>query len=673
MLKQFVERGWTCVPRVLELDAVQALRHAVSDITWRSRGAREDTEAVDFAEQQQCQQPRQLRKIKRPHLWHSAFNNMVEHPQLLAIVDELLNSSNNSNTNNNTQEKRCRGLRFHGDKVVIKPPQGAGQPVVCHQDWAFYPHTNDSMVTVSVVLQDMTLEGGGLLFVSGSHQGPAYSHHCPTSGAFLGGIADARFQPDQVPWQAVACPAGSLVVHHVRTVHASPINQSPHERPLLLLQYAAADAWPLLQHPRGAWGIDPPPGSSLDEQTLFQRGLVGAECSCRDGRQRHCACMRMPRLEQCPVSMPIPWPGRGSKGSLYRQLAQVRELDVEAAAIETVEYKSPSPPVAAQENFATLFCRRHACREGQLEWSRLLQFVRGGPYGSLRSMPDAGAKLESVCVGAVEEGGGSDEEVYDALSACFWEDVVPTLEPSTQPEDRTVLRAAEVAELARSGGGADPTPTSMLDIGCADGRITARIGTALGLEPGNVHGCDTRAAMVAYAEGADEDHLDKFVFTETAEPSTSVMGVAGGAALLPYEDSSFELVTCLMTLHHLRLQKEYLDEVYRVLRPGGMLVVRDHDCRSSATATVLDIVHGMHYLVWPRPGHPNRRTAAWFAEHYEAYYQSQAACVRAATAAGLTPSTASRAASSEVHERSDGSVEFVDPKRVFFGVFVKQG
>jgi hypothetical protein len=55
-------------------------------------------------------------------------------------------------------------VRWQGDKVVIKMPR-VGQPVACHQDWAFYPHTNDDLCTVSVVLEDMCLDRGGLCYV----------------------------------------------------------------------------------------------------------------------------------------------------------------------------------------------------------------------------------------------------------------------------------------------------------------------------------------------------------------------------------------------------------------------------------------------------------------------------------------------------------------------------
>ena len=40
-------------------------------------------------------------------------------------------------------------------------------------------------------------------------------------------------------------PAGSITVHHCRTVHGSTVNTSDRPRPLLLMTYVAADAYPL--------------------------------------------------------------------------------------------------------------------------------------------------------------------------------------------------------------------------------------------------------------------------------------------------------------------------------------------------------------------------------------------------------------------------------------------
>ena len=48
-------------------------------------------------------------------------------------------------------------LRFHNNKLNMKNPSH-GAAVEWHQDWAFYPHTNDDLLEVGIALDDMTEE-----------------------------------------------------------------------------------------------------------------------------------------------------------------------------------------------------------------------------------------------------------------------------------------------------------------------------------------------------------------------------------------------------------------------------------------------------------------------------------------------------------------------------------
>jgi len=74
--------------------------------------------------------------------------------------------------------------------------------------------------------------------------------------------------------------AGSITVHHVRAVHGSAPNTSARERRLFLLQYRAADAWPLLGFP----------GTLEEYEKLLVSGTGTIE----------------PRLEPVPVRLPLP-------------------------------------------------------------------------------------------------------------------------------------------------------------------------------------------------------------------------------------------------------------------------------------------------------------------------------------------------------------------------------
>src|SRR2546427_1983581 len=88
----------------------------------------------------------------------------------------------------------------------------------------------------------MTVENGCPVMIPRSHLGPVLDHH--QNGVFIGAVTDPRFRPAPVVHTEVR--AGGVTIHHVRTVHGSEPNRSDRQRRLLLFQYCALDAFPLL-------------------------------------------------------------------------------------------------------------------------------------------------------------------------------------------------------------------------------------------------------------------------------------------------------------------------------------------------------------------------------------------------------------------------------------------
>jgi len=76
----------------------------------------------------------------------------------------------------------------------------------------------------------------------GTHLGPVLDHN--QNGHFVGAVTDPGFRPDgAVP---IELKAGGVSIHHVRLLHGSAPNLSSQPRRLLLFQYCAIDAWPLM-------------------------------------------------------------------------------------------------------------------------------------------------------------------------------------------------------------------------------------------------------------------------------------------------------------------------------------------------------------------------------------------------------------------------------------------
>ncbi len=61
--------------------------------------------------------------------------------------------------------------------------------------------------------------------------------------------------------------------------------------------------------------------------------------------------------------------------------------------------------------------------------------------------------------------------------------------------------------------------------------------------------------------------------------------------------NSADLITVFMTLHHFDHFEEMMSELKRVLKPGGKLIIRDHDVSTALLANFFDFNHFMFNLI----------------------------------------------------------------------------
>jgi ectoine hydroxylase-related dioxygenase (phytanoyl-CoA dioxygenase family) len=281
---QYARDGAIVVPDVLTPAEIARLRAVTDGFVERARHVATHDDVYDLEDSHSPAQPR-VRRIKAPHLHDPAYAALVRHPGILAVLADLWGPD----------------IRFDTAKLNLKSA-GFGAAVEWHQDWAFYPHTNDDLAAVGVMMDDMEPENGPLLIVPGSHRGPIYDHHA--DGKFCGAMDPATSGVDFSRAVALTGRAGAITVHHVRAVHGSAPNTSNRDRRLLLFQYRAADAWPLLGFPAGIAAFD---------------ALLVA------GRPAE------PRLAPAPVRLPLP-PAE-HQGSIYEnQKGAGRRYFAESAA-----------------------------------------------------------------------------------------------------------------------------------------------------------------------------------------------------------------------------------------------------------------------------------------------------------------------------------------------------
>src|SRR5215471_1771003 len=230
-IERYRRDGVIVVEEMLDDVTRRRMKQVLADLIEQARGVSTHDDVYDLEPTHSAAEAR-VRRIKKPHLVHPVFAEFMRSPRLLTVLSALLGPS---------------GVRLHGSKLNLKS-SGYGSPVEWHQDWAFYPHTNDDLLAVGVLLDDATEENGPLLVLPGTHRGPTYDHH-GSDGHFCGAMDPSRDRLDYSAATPLIAPAGSCSFHHVRVVHGSAQNRSAHPRNLLLYEFAAADAFPLLGVP----------------------------------------------------------------------------------------------------------------------------------------------------------------------------------------------------------------------------------------------------------------------------------------------------------------------------------------------------------------------------------------------------------------------------------------
>jgi 2-polyprenyl-6-hydroxyphenyl methylase/3-demethylubiquinone-9 3-methyltransferase len=139
----------------------------------------------------------------------------------------------------------------------------------------------------------------------------------------------------------------------------------------------------------------------------------------------------------------------------------------------------------------------------------------------------------------------SDPTIYDSVSSAWWTGSVGWVRTLANLVPARLRYFDRIIPHWRD--------LDVLDVGCAGGFLTE----ALARRGARVSGIDPAGEVVAAAR----EHA--------AGEGLAVDYVVGGGEALPWQDASFDVVTCVDVLEHVRDLDEVLGEVARVLRPDG--------------------------------------------------------------------------------------------------------
>jgi ubiquinone/menaquinone biosynthesis C-methylase UbiE len=193
--------------------------------------------------------------------------------------------------------------------------------------------------------------------------------------------------------------------------------------------------------------------------------------------------------------------------------------------------------------------------------------------------------------------------------------------PPDKCRGRGQARIADIpafAALAAVRAAARDDPTfEYLDVGSAEGCITAAVAEYLGLPRSRAHACDIVAQPPSEA----------FEFARTDGRS------------LPFTDGEFAFVTMFMSAHHFADADRVFAEAFRVARSGAALLMREHGraagaAQGHAQSLYYDLVHAFYETVYRVEATPAEFAAHYAAGHF-AQYRTAEDWVRVGARAGF--------------------------------------
>ncbi len=217
---QFKSQGFCACDGFLTDTRVTQLLKEIDAICAGATLGRHDAARLEM-EPKQGPDGTKVRRIYEPCTNYKAFRDFAESETMVQSLVKMLGPD----------------VIYFSSKINVKPGE-IGSIVEWHQDMAYGPLTNRSVVAVLIYLDDADLTNGCLQVIPGKHRMLDHSH----DGYFQGRVTESLDISKAIPIEG---KRGTAVFFDGLAPHASSVNTSPRPRRTLILGYRAADAFPI--------------------------------------------------------------------------------------------------------------------------------------------------------------------------------------------------------------------------------------------------------------------------------------------------------------------------------------------------------------------------------------------------------------------------------------------
>lgn len=228
-LEEYKSNGF-CVARGFLTDwESRGLLDEIDSICTGATLAEHDATRLEM-EPNQAADGTKVRRIYDPCTHYGVFHDLAGGHKIVECMVQLLGPD----------------VFFFSSKINVKAAE-IGSIVEWHQDMAYGPLTNRSVIAVLIYLDDANLTNGCLQVVPGQHRMLDHS----LNGLFQGRITEPFDTSKAVPLEG---ECGTTIFFNGLVPHASSVNTSSRPRRTLILGYRAADAFPIHLGPMTAKG-----------------------------------------------------------------------------------------------------------------------------------------------------------------------------------------------------------------------------------------------------------------------------------------------------------------------------------------------------------------------------------------------------------------------------------